>query len=262
MNGDTVLDLRDVSVTFGGLRAARELSAEIHRGELFALIGPNGAGKTTLVNAITGVYRPDPGATIRYTDRGGATHDLLGRKPHDIVRLGIARTFQNLGLFPHLTTLDNLLLGRYIHQRRGVLAGGFMTRAAVREEVAQREAVERIIDLLDLSPYRWEPVGELPYGLQKRIELGRVLAMEPDLLLLDEPMAGMGVDARQDIVRFIFEIRAELGLTILMIEHDMAVVMSIADRVMALNFGERIGFGTPDEVQAQPAVVEAYLGAE
>jgi branched-chain amino acid transport system ATP-binding protein len=258
----TILSVQDVSVTFGGIRAADGVSVDVERGELFALIGPNGAGKTTLVNAITGVYEPDPGARITYTDRGGRTHDLVGLKPHDIVRRGLARTFQNLGLFPELSTLDNLLLGRYIHQKRGALAGGFMTRRAVREELDQRAAVERVIDLLDLSSYRWEPVGELPYGLQKRIELGRVLAMEPDLLLLDEPMAGMGADARQDIVRFIFEIRAELGVTILMIEHDMAVVMSIADRVMALNFGQPIGIGTPDEVQAQPEVVEAYLGAE
>jgi len=258
----TILELEQVSVTFGGLKAADGITASVERGELFALIGPNGAGKTTLVNAITGVYRPDPGAVVRYTGRDGQTHDLVGRKPHDIVRLGLARSFQNLGLFPHLSTLDNLLLGRYIHQKRGALSGGFMTRAAVREEIEQRAAVERIIDLLDLSTHRWDPVGELPYGLQKRIELARVLAMEPDLLLLDEPMAGMGADARQDIVRFIFEIRAELGVTILMIEHDMAVVMSIADRVMALNFGQPIGLGTPAEVQAQPAVVEAYLGAE
>ncbi len=258
----TILELRDVSVTFGGLKAADGVSLDVQRGELFALIGPNGAGKTTIVNAITGVYQPDDGASIRYTDRDGRTEDLLGRKPHDIVRRGVARTFQNLGLFPQLSTLDNLLLGRYIHQKRGALAGGFMTRAAVREEIEQRAAVERIIDLLDLSPYRWDEVGELPYGLQKRIELARVLAMEPDLLLLDEPMAGMGADARQDIVRFIFEIRAELGVTILMIEHDMAVVMSIADRVMAVNFGRPIGLGTPAEVQAQPEVIEAYLGAE
>jgi len=262
VNPDSILSIQDVSVTFGGIRAAAGVSAEIERGELFALIGPNGAGKTTLVNAITGVYEPDPGASIRYRDRDGKVRDLVGRKPHHIVRLGLSRTFQNLGLFPQLSTLDNLLLGRYTHQRSGVLSGGFRTRRAIAEELEQREAVEQVIELLKLSEYRWEPVGGLPYGLQKRIELGRVLAMEPDLLLLDEPMAGMSADARLDIVRFIFEIREALGLTILMIEHDMAVVMSIADRVMALNFGQPIGLGTPEEVQAIPAVVEAYLGAE
>jgi branched-chain amino acid transport system ATP-binding protein len=258
----TILNLQDISVTFGGIKAASGVTASVERGELFALIGPNGAGKTTLINTITGVYTPDPGASIRYTDRSGTTHELLGRKPHNIVRLGLARTFQNLGLFPKLSTLDNLLLGRYIHQKRGVLSGGLLTRGVIREEIQQREAVEHVIDLLQLSAYRWEPVGDLPYGLQKRIELGRVLTMEPDLLLLDEPMAGMGTDAREEIVRFIFEIRAELGVSILLIEHDMAVVMSIADRVMALNFGQTIGLGTPAEVQREPAVVEAYLGAE
>ena len=262
MSSSSILELENISVTFGGIKAASGVSATVERGELFALIGPNGAGKTTLINAITGIYRPDPGATIRYTNPAGETFDLLGRKPHKIVRLGLARTFQNLGLFPQLSTLDNLLLGRYIHQRRGALAGGFRLPGAIREEIAQREAVERVIELLQLSSYRWDPVGDLPYGLQKRIELGRVLTMEPDLLLLDEPMAGMGADARQEIVRFIFEIRAELGVTILMIEHDMAVVMSIADRVMALNFGQTIGLGTPVDMQANPDVVDAYLGAE
>jgi len=259
---DAVLEVQDVTVTFGGLRACDKVSFEVERGELFALIGPNGAGKTTVVNAITGVYRADPGTSIRYRSRDGEHHDLIGRKPHQIVRLGLARTFQNLGLFPELSVLDNLMLGRYIHQRTGVLSGGLFTRSAVREEVAQREAVERVIDLLELASVRWEAVGELPYGVQKRVELGRVLAMEPQLLLLDEPMAGMGTDEKQDIVRFIFEVRAELDVSILLIEHDMAVVMSIADRVMALNFGQSIAVGTPNEVQREPGVIEAYLGAD
>ena len=261
---DAVLEVQDVTVTFGGLRACDKVSFEVARGELFALIGPNGAGKTTVVNAITGVYPADPGprTSIRYRSGDGEHHDLIGRKPHQIVRLGLARTFQNLGLFPELSVLDNLMLGRYIHQRTGVLSGGLFTRSAVREEVAQREAVERVIDLLELASVRWEAVGELPYGVQKRVELGRVLAMEPQLLLLDEPMAGMGTDEKQDIVRFIFEVRAELDVSILLIEHDMAVVMSIADRVMALNFGQSIAVGTPNEVQREPGVIEAYLGAD
>lgn len=257
-----ILTLSDVTVQFGGLKACNGVTAQVHRGELFALIGPNGAGKTSLVNAITGVYQPNPGAVVDYTDAGGTTHSLLGRKPHQVVRMGLSRTFQNLGLFPQLSLLDNMMLGRYIHQRGGVFASGFRTRRAVKEEVEARAAVERVMDLLEISHLRFEPVGDLPYGLQKRIELGRVLAMEPDLLLLDEPMAGMTVEEKLDVVRFIYEIRAELDVTVLLIEHDMAVVMSIADRVLALNFGEPIALGTPAEVQQTPAVVEAYLGAE
>jgi branched-chain amino acid transport system ATP-binding protein len=257
-----ILSLDNVTVKFGGLRACDSVKFDVERGEMFALIGPNGAGKTTVVNAITGIYQPEHGASIRYTDREGDTIELLGRKPHDIVRHGVARTFQNLGLFPSLSTLDNLMLGRYIHQRKGVLSGGLFLPSAIREEVESREAVEHVIDLLEIPQYRWEPVGELPYGVQKRIELGRVLAMEPDIVLLDEPMAGMTVEEKLDIVRFIYEVRLELGITVVLIEHDMAVVMSIADRVMALNFGQPIIVGTPAEVQADPEVIRAYLGTE
>lgn len=259
---DPILSLRDVTVQFGGLVACDSVTFDVGRGELFALIGPNGAGKTTVVNSITGIYRPRAGGSVQYTDRDGAAHELVGQKPHRIVRRGIARTFQNLGLFPGLSVLDNLMLGRYTHQRTGVLSGGLYTRRAVRDEVEAREAVERVIDLLEIQQHRWDRVGDLPYGLQKRIELGRVLAMEPDLVLLDEPMAGMTVEEKQDIVRFIYEVRLELDVTVVLIEHDMAVVMSIAERVLALNFGQRIAYGTADEVQRDPDVIAAYLGAD
>jgi branched-chain amino acid transport system ATP-binding protein len=262
MTTPAVLSLRNVSVTFGGLRAAKDVSFDVRRGELFALIGPNGAGKTTIVNAITGIYRPDAGASIEFTDRSGTTHDLIGRKPHRIVRMGIARTFQNLGLFAHMTVLENLMLGRYVHQRTGIIAGGLRLPSAIRQEAEQRAAVERVIEILGLSSYRREEVGDLPYGLQKRIELARVLVMDPEILLLDEPMAGMTAESRMEIVQLIFEVRAEFGLSILLIEHDMAVVMSIADHVVALNFGEIIGSGTPEDIRGQQAVVDAYLGAE
>ena len=257
-----VLDVENVTVQFGGLKACDDVSFHVNEGELFAMIGPNGAGKTTVVNAITGVYSPNPGATIAFTDSGGTQHDLLGRKPHRIVSLGIARTFQNLALFDALTVLDNLMLGRYVHSTTGIMTGGMFWGRAVKDELRQREVVERIIDLLEISRYRNESVGELPYGVRKRLELGRALAQEPHLLLLDEPMAGQNLEEKQDMVRFIADVRAELGTTMLLIEHDMGVVMSIAERIMVLNFGQMIGIGTPEEVQANPEVVAAYLGTE
>ncbi|GIU93341.1 MAG: ABC transporter ATP-binding protein [Acidimicrobiia bacterium] len=256
----TVLQLADVSVRFGGLWACQKVSFEIAHGELFAIIGPNGAGKTTVVNAITGVYVPAPGSVIRFTDRAGTTHDLVGRRPYQIVRLGIARTFQNLGLFDALTVLQNLMLGRYIYRRANLLQAGFWTRRAVDDEVANRAKVEEVIDLLEISQYRREKVGELPYGIRKRVELGRALAQEPDLLLLDEPMAGMNVEEKQDMVRFIYDARRQLSTTMVLIEHDMGVVMSIADRIAVLNFGELIALGTPEQVQQDPQVIAAYLG--
>lgn len=262
MTETPILSLSNVTVQFGGLKACEEVTYDVHRGEMFAMIGPNGAGKTTVVNAITGVYAPNEGAHIRYTNPTGETHNLIGLKPHQIVRLGIARTFQNLGLFPDLSVLDNLMLGRYIHQKRGLMSGMFYTPGAVREEVAQRKEVEKVIDLLEIHEYRWETVSSLPYGVQKRVELGRVLAIGPDLLILDEPMAGMTVEEKQDILRFVYEIKAQFGVTVIIIEHDMAVVMSIADRLAALNFGKVIALGSATEVQRDEAVIEAYLGAE
>lgn len=260
-SSDPILTVESVSIRFGGLQALTDVTFDVERGELFALIGPNGAGKTTLINSITSVYQPLPEAQVAFHPREGDSIDLRSRKPHQIARHGVARTFQNLGLFPQLSVLDNLLLGRYSHQKTGIFSGGLFSRRMRREEVAARSAVEDIIGLLEIAQFRHEPVGSLPYGVQKRIELGRVLAMEPELLMLDEPMAGMSVDEKRDMVGYIFDVRAALGTTVLLIEHDMGVVMAIADRVMVLENGERIALGTSAEVQQDERVVSAYLGA-
>ena len=264
--GGPILEVSSVTVAFGGVTACADVSFEVKRGELFALIGPNGAGKTTLVNAITGIYAPLPGGAVNFNDKSGRSHDLLSRRPYQIARLGVARTFQNLGLFAEQSVLDNLMLGRYQHHKRrfgnGMLGAGLFMPGAVRHELEAREAVEQVIELLEISEYRWDLVGSLPYGVQKRIELGRVLAMEPELLLLDEPMAGMAVEEKQDMVRVLFDIRVELGTTFLLIEHDMGVVMAIADRVMVLDFGRRIGLGAPEDIKRDDAVIAAYLGSE
>lgn len=259
---DPILEVADVSVRFGGLAALTDISFSVQRGELFALIGPNGAGKTTLVNSVTSVYTPQPGARVTFNSDKSGSFELLGMKPHRIARVGLARTFQNLGLFTKLSVLDNLMLGRYFHGRTGVFGGGFMTPRMRREEVENRERVEEIIELLDIAGVRHEPVGSLPYGVQKRIELGRVLAMEPELLMLDEPMAGMSVEEKQDMVGFIFDVRAALGTTVFLIEHDMGVVMAIAERVMVIDNGVHVATGTPSEVKSDQAVIAAYLGDE
>ena len=258
---ESILDVNAATIRFGGLTAVADVSFDVRRGELFALIGPNGAGKTTLVNAVTGVYRTRAGGTIAFRPRAGAEQELTGLRPYQISRLGVGRTFQNLGSFPKMSVLDNLMLGRFSHQRSGVFGGGTFAPRMRSEEVAAREFVESVIELLDIARFRNDPVGSLPYGVQKRIELGRVLAMEPELLMLDEPMAGMSIDEKRDMVGFIFDIRAALGATVLLIEHDMGVVMAIADRVMVLENGRRIALGTPAEVQRDEGVIAAYLGS-
>ena len=242
---------------FGGLVAVNDVSFEIEKGMIYSIIGPNGAGKTTLFNCISGLYPPTSGS-IHFSN------DLIaGLKPHQIASKGIARTFQNLELFANVSTMENLLLGRHLHLRAGLFSGFFLAgkRSPVaKEEIHHRRLVERIIDRLDLHAVRDRPVATLPYGVQKRIELGRALAMEPQLLLLDEPSAGMNTEERQDLIFWIQDIRDELGITILMIEHHMQLVMSISDRILALNFGRVLTEGSPGEVASHPEVIRAYLG--
>jgi branched-chain amino acid transport system ATP-binding protein len=250
------LEAEDVHLRFGGVVALAGVSLCVYAGEIAAIIGPNGAGKTSLLNAFSGLY-PVTAGRLLFEGR-----DITRLKPHRVARLGIARTFQNIELFKGMTVLDNLMLGRHTHLKANVLASGLYWGAAQREEVANREIVEDVIDFLEIESIRKRVVGTLPYGLQKRVELGRALAMQPRLLLLDEPMAGMNVEEKEDMARFILDINEERGVTIVLIEHDMGVVMDISDHITVLNFGRRIGYGTPDEVRRSPEVIQAYLGED
>ncbi|MEW5735252.1 MAG: ABC transporter ATP-binding protein [Thermodesulfobacteriota bacterium] len=254
---DPFFSVEGLSLSFGGLSALADVSFSIGSGEIFSVIGPNGAGKTTLFNCINGLYKPDRGV-IRFKGR-----NIAGKKPHAVARMGVARTFQNIELFARMTTMENLMLGRHVHMKTGLFRGAMLwgrRSFAGREEAAHRLAVEKIIDLLELTAARDKPVGALPYGTQKVIELGRALALSPSLLLLDEPCAGMNSEEREDMVFRIKDIQHELALTILLIEHDMKLVMDISDRVLALNFGRTITLGKPEEVREHPEVLAAYLG--
>ncbi len=252
--GDVILKLEGISLAFGGVKALTDISFDVREHEIRAIIGPNGAGKSSMLNVINGVYRPQQG-TITF--RGRQRRDM---DTHDAAAQGIARTFQNIALFKGMTVLDNIMTGRNLRMKASFLEQAIWIGRAKREELRHRARVEEIIDFLEIQHIRKTPVGRLPYGLQKRVELARALAAEPQLLLLDEPMAGMNVEEKQDMCRFVLDVNEQYGTTIVLIEHDMGVVMDISDRVVVLDYGRKIGDGPPDEVRASKAVVDAYLG--
>ena len=254
--GPVIIEVEGVHLSFAGIKAIDGVSFSVSAGELFAIIGPNGAGKTSIFNCISGVYHPQAGS-ISFEG-----HDLLGMKPNKIADLGVARTFQNIELFPQLTVLDNLMLGRHQHIKYGTPAAMLRIGKAAREEARNREIVEGIIEFLDIAQFRRSFVAMLPYGIQKRVELGRAIAMAPKLLLLDEPAAGMNLEETEDMARFITDIRRELEIGIILVDHDMRMVMDLADRVLAIDFGKPITTGTPAEIQRNPDVIRAYLGQE
>ncbi len=254
MAPEVVLDVNNISLNFGGVKALSDISFNVLEHEVRAIIGPNGAGKSSMLNCINGVYTPQQGSI---TFRGQKFDHMNSR---EVAVMGVARTFQNLALFKGMNVIDNLMTGRNLKMKTNIFQQAIHFGAAQREEAQHREFVEHIIDFLEIQAFRKTAVGRLPYGLQKRVDLGRALAMEPQVLLLDEPMAGMNVEEKQDMCRFVLEVNEEFGTTIVLIEHDMGVVMDISDRVVVLDYGKKIGDGTPDEVRANPDVINAYLG--
>lgn len=259
MTQDILLSAKNLSVRFGGVLAVNDVSFDVRRGEVFTLIGPNGAGKTTVFNLISRIYTPTSGK-IEFAGPNSML-DLTARPPHQVASLGIARTFQNIELFEHATVLHNLLIGRHTHRRTGFWSEVFFTPATRAAEIEAREHVERVIDLLDLQHHRDSMVAGLPYGVRKVVELARALCAEPRLLLLDEPSSGLNVEETEDMAFWIQDIVNELGITVLMVEHDMSLVSKVSDRVVAMNQGQVLAMGTPREVQTDPAVIEAYLGS-